>query len=144
MTLDESSLHLQVLSEVRRILISRYTVARWHLRERPPYCDAYIHSQILCQQIWYKMFFLTLQVLGNYYSQLLLGGGSFLRILGRCIHSSAYSMTTNEEHLFNPKKRIIFTQIVLVKGHHRLKSILFEGCEKIVKAFLNHPFWNCI
>ena len=40
MTLDESSLHLQVLSEVRRILISRYTVTRWHLRERPPYCAA--------------------------------------------------------------------------------------------------------
>ena len=38
MTLDESSLHLQVLSKVRRILISRYTVARWHLRERPPHC----------------------------------------------------------------------------------------------------------
>ena len=38
MALDESSLHLQVLSEVCRILISRYTVTRWHLRERPPYC----------------------------------------------------------------------------------------------------------
>ena len=38
MTLDESSLHLKVLSEVRQILISRYTVTRWHLRERPPYC----------------------------------------------------------------------------------------------------------
>ena len=32
------SLHLQVLSEIHRILISRYTVTRWHLRERPPYC----------------------------------------------------------------------------------------------------------
>ena len=43
MTLDESSLHLQVLSEVRlikiMILISRYTVTWCHLRERPPYCD---------------------------------------------------------------------------------------------------------
>ena len=39
MTLDESSLHLQVLSEVRRILISWYTVTRWHLRERPPRKD---------------------------------------------------------------------------------------------------------
>ena len=38
MTLDESSLHLQVLSEVRQILISRYTMTRWHLREIPPYC----------------------------------------------------------------------------------------------------------
>ena len=38
MNLDKSSLHLQVLSEVRRILISRYTVTQWHLRERPPHC----------------------------------------------------------------------------------------------------------
>ena len=38
MTLDESSLHLQVLSEVRQVLISRYTVTRWHLIERPPHC----------------------------------------------------------------------------------------------------------
>ena len=38
MTLDESSLHLQVLSEVCQILISWYTVTRWHLIERPPHC----------------------------------------------------------------------------------------------------------
>ena len=38
MTLDESSLHLQVFSEVRPILKSWYTVTRWHLREIPPYC----------------------------------------------------------------------------------------------------------
>ena len=43
MTLDEASLHLQVLSEVRRILISWYTVTRWHLRERPPYCVTFNH-----------------------------------------------------------------------------------------------------
>ena len=42
--------------------------------------------------------------------------------------------------IFNPKKRIIFMQMVSRKGHHRLKSILLEDSKKIMKAVIKHPF----
>ena len=103
-----------------------------------------IHSQIAFNKCDIKCFFLHSKCLAIINLNYLQAAEAFWGFWVGAYFHLHIAWQQMWDIFFNPKKCIIFMQMVAGKGHRRLKLILSEDWKKNVKAVINHPFWNCI